>query len=221
VSSAALIAVLVSACTGEGDAPEAGPAEATRAASAVNVDPEVDLCGQNEDWCAPDLGDVPAVLRRPLELPTLNSPRNCPTSSGHRYSNKQFGGIALGRGPLQPLVAPHNRGGFGTALRGVLLFRRSPTNPKWHQLKTLWFARPAYRGPVLIRGRRLNRPGRIVFGEGPEMVDPYLPVGETANGLNGFREWPGATWLRAPGCYAWQIDGRGFSHVVVFRARFD
>jgi len=30
---------------------------------------------------------------------------------------------------------------------------------------------------------------------------------------------PAATFLRAPGCYAYQVDGRGFSYLIVFTAR--
>jgi hypothetical protein len=40
-----------------------------------------------------------------------------------------------------------------------------------------------------------------------------LPVGQ--------REWPGATWIRTPGCYACQIDGLHFSYVIVFEAKFE
>jgi hypothetical protein len=29
---------------------------------------------------------------------------------------------------------------------------------------------------------------------------------------------PGGTWVVAPGCYGWQIDGLTFSYVVIFRA---
>ena len=29
---------------------------------------------------------------------------------------------------------------------------------------------------------------------------------------------PAATFLLAPGCYAYQVDGRGFSYLIVFEA---
>jgi hypothetical protein len=44
--------------------------------------------------------------------------------------------------------------------------------------------------------------------------------GPTLNGRDGWRQWPGGTWLRTPGCYAWQIDGTDFSDVIVFEADF-
>jgi hypothetical protein len=75
--------------------------------------------------------------------------------------------------------------------------------------------------PVLIRGRRIDKPGVVGFGGSqPALVDPQFAPGATPTGADGIREWPGATWIKAPGCYAWQIDGTTFSSVVVFRARF-
>jgi hypothetical protein len=100
----------------------------------------------------------------------------------------------------------------------VLRFDGGPDG--WHQLKTLWFGNPSYQGPVLIRGRQLDGSNPVVFGEEPALMDPQLPPGPTVNGERGFREWPGATWLRAPGCYAWQVDGMGFTNVIVFEAQF-
>jgi len=32
------------------------------------------------------------------------------------------------------------------------------------------------------------------------------------------REWPGSTWVKAPGCYAFQVDGTDFSYRLVMLA---
>ena len=90
----------------------------------------------------------------------------------------------------------------------------------WYGVKMMWAATPDYHGPVLIRGRQLDGPHKIVMGVGPDMVDPQLGPGATLNGPDGWREWPGGTYLRTPGCYAWQIDGADFSDVVIFEAIF-
>jgi hypothetical protein len=45
-----------------------------------------------------------------------------------------------------------------------------------------------------------------------------VPPGPTLNGSSGSRMAPGGTWVVAPGCYGWQIDGLTFSYVVIFRA---
>src|SRR5207245_3446782 len=106
---------------------------------------------------------------------------------------------------------------------GVITFQpgRGKYRKRWRSVKTLWFSISGYQGPVLIRGRQLDGPHVTVFGEGvPAVIDPQFGPGPTLNGRDGWREWPGGTWLRHPGCYAWQIDGTGFSHVIVFKAVF-
>jgi hypothetical protein len=169
-----------------------------------------ETCRLVGSWCAPTAGRIPRALRRPLHLPRVGPDWSCPTSSGHRIDNGQFGGIALGPGPVEPLIAM-----AGDLERGVIAFSR---RHGWWSAKTLWFSHPRYQGPVLIRGRRLDGRGRIVFGEDPSLIDPQLPPKPTINGTNGWREWPGGTFIRSLGCYGWQVDGSDFSHVVVFRA---
>jgi hypothetical protein len=86
----------------------------------------------------------------------------------------------------------------------------------------LWFVLPSYRGPVLIRGGRLDGPGRVRFDRGDipplsihitgSTAQPDVPVPK------GVRNRPSFTRLRGPGCYAYQVDGASFSRLVVFRA---
>jgi hypothetical protein len=71
---------------------------------------------------------------------------------------------------------------------------------------------------VRIRGARIDAPGSIAFGEGPDQEELIFPPGPTVNGRDGWREAPGGTYVKAPGCYAWQVDGVGFSTIIVFRA---
>jgi hypothetical protein len=87
----------------------------------------------------------------------------------------------------------------------------------------LWFIAPRYRGPVLIRGRRLDQPGRIRFDRGKV---PPTEMRISKNDRGGYppgykhvgqRYRPSYTRLRAPGCYAYQIDGTTFSRVIVFQ----
>jgi hypothetical protein len=221
--SAAVAIVLVSGCSTQGSIRRSGsggqesesisPPEA-----APNAQGATDVCGPGVEWCHAPAGRIPSRLRRPLRLPHLRPGDPCPASRGRRYANRLFGGITFGRGPVRPLVAPNNRRDAGPARSGILRFRRAPENRRWFRIKTLWFARPSYRGPAFIRGRQLDGDRRVVFGERPELVDPYLAPGPTVNGGDGFREWPGATWLRAEGCYALRIDGRNFSSTIVFAA---
>jgi hypothetical protein len=43
-----------------------------------------------------------------------------------------------------------------------------------------------------------------------------FPVG--GRSPSGWQHRPSFTRVRAPGCYAWQVDGTTFSRMVVFRA---
>lgn len=164
---------------------------------------------------------IPSSLRRPLDLPNVQAGGSCPTSTGRHYKNSLFGGIVLGRGPVLPLLGVARPRDQGPAKQGLLRFRSSPDHPGWFTLKTLWFSFPRYQGPVFIRGRQLDGSQPVGIGEAPSTTDPEFPAGPTVNGGEGFREWPGATWLRTPGCYAWQVDGLDFSYVIVFSAEFE
>jgi hypothetical protein len=44
-----------------------------------------------------------------------------------------------------------------------------------------------------------------------------VPSGPAANGLAGWREFPYSTFVKSPGCYAWQVEGATFSEVIVVR----
>jgi hypothetical protein len=174
-----------------------------------------DTCRLMSTWCEiqPTPGGIPDALRRPLTLPRVAPGAECPTTSGRQFDNGQFGGLALGEGPVQPLVTG------GPAARPVLSFHAAGSRG-WYDTKTLWFASPEYRGPVFVRGRQLDGPRIIALGESPRLMDAQLGPGDTINGMYGWREWPGGTYLRTPGCYGWQVDGTDFSHVIVFKAEF-
>ena len=94
--------------------------------------------------------------------------------------------------------------------------------PGWREFKTLWFSAPAYQGPFVIRAERLDKHGPIRLGGSgalPTSATPIVvPSGPTLNSWNGWRTVPSGTWARAPGCYAWQVDGITFSEIIVVRA---
>lgn len=72
---------------------------------------------------------------------------------------------------------------------------------------------------MLIRGRQLDGPYRVRFGRGnvPPVALRIVP-GETL--VKGGRADGAYARLRAPGCYGYQIDGKTFSRVIVFRAEW-
>lgn len=142
----------------------------------------------------------------------------CPrTSGGDRAKGVA---VALGRGPVFPVIgmsaAPPARG-------GVAGLRSDYRVLGWYLHKTLWAVSPSYSGPVLIRGRRIDRAGLLRFGgdaQAPrEMVHASTPSFRmTADQTREWRYYPTETLIRAPGCYAFQVDGTGFSYVLIFRA---
>jgi len=136
--------------------------------------------------------------------------RAAPASRGTRFNTSQFGGVALGTGPVRVLA--------GSTRRGIADLINPTSAPPWLALKTLWFSLPAYQGPFIIRATRLGRPGPVALGEGPAMVPLVIPPGPTLNSFFGYRTVPGGLWVKSPGCYAWQVDGLGFSEIIVVRA---
>jgi hypothetical protein len=153
---------------------------------------------------------LPGALRRPLKLPILGPGQSCPVTQGGFFDTAFFGGVALGTGPVRPLgrVTAAGEGELGP----------SPNPAGWYGFKTLWFSAPSYPGPWLIRGAQLDGMGRVIFGEQPAVSQLVVPPIPTLNGGGGYRTAPGGTYVRGPGCYAWQVDGLTFSYVIVFHA---
>ena len=138
-------------------------------------------------------GAVPASLRRPLHLPG-----SC-AASGAAGSSSGAAGSSVRPSPVGLAVEPF----IGSA---------------WAGARVTWHAAPSYSGPVLIRGRQVGGGGAVGFGEGHV---PYDELQLLQSG-QGAPSGPGRTWftftrVRRPGCYAYQVDGTGFSDAIVFR----
>lgn len=157
------------------------------------------------------VGGVPDALRRPLHLPALQANDPCPTRRPHTVNPETS--PALGNGPVYPILTPE---------QDRLLFeypppRRSPfAGSEWSGAKVLWIAQPSYGGPVLVRGGQIDGSNPLGFESGT------IPFAELQfaprRGAPGWRYWPTYTRVRAPGCYAYQIDGTTFSYVIAFQA---
>jgi hypothetical protein len=91
----------------------------------------------------------------------------------------------------------------------------------WHGQKVFWYVLPTYRGPVLLRGRRLDGPEEMRFDGGREPPrEIRIAPGETVSWdgrQEGSRGRPSAVRVRATGCYGVQVDGTSFTRTVVFR----
>jgi hypothetical protein len=148
------------------------------------------------------------LLRRPLHVPTIAGGVACPASEA-RGSLGLYGATAFGPGPAYPTLSDDQG-------RAALHYIAWGGFAGWSGNKVLWTV-PSYRGPYIVRGRRLDGTDVLRFDQGPNwtnrlhgelrLVGPYADLN------------PAATFLHGSGCYAYQVDGRGFSYLIVFAAR--
>jgi hypothetical protein len=152
-------------------------------------------------------------LRRPLHLPKVAPAATCPVSKIDRRVDWTrmhiFGGFGIGRGPVYP----------GLPSGSFVAMRDQQYGSKWFGEKVFWFVVPSYRGRVLIRGRRIDAPGRMGFNgartpNAELRVEPYDTVGWSGQPRYS-RGIPSAVRVLEKGCYAFQIDGTTFSRTVV------
>jgi len=158
-----------------------------------------------------------SLLARPLHFPSLQPGESCPATAGATVSNSLFSGVALGNGPVRVVIANRGDLAHGSANLGMT------SAHGWLALQTLWFAMPGYDGPFVVRAKRLGAHGPIAVQPGQTGLEPgsgplVVPAGPTLNTMDGFRTVPGSTWVTSAGCYAWQVDGRNFSEVIVVHA---
>lgn len=151
-------------------------------------------------------------LRRPLHLPKVPSGAACPVSRVDPRVQWRRIGSGIGRGPVYPGLGAHSGLLFAT--------RDRQYGGPWFGEKVFWYVLPSYRGPVLIRGRRLDGPQLVRFNGG-KLPAPELRIepDETVSWQGqppGSRGVPSSVRVMTPGCYGFQIDGTSFSRTVVF-----
>jgi hypothetical protein len=152
----------------------------------------------------------------PMKLPRLESGQPCPLAKvsqpdPHRDSS------GLGGGPVY-------------ALNGQLVISDAK-----HPQKVAWTADPKYTGPIRIRGGQIDGNGQLLLGgpdnhwsgapvktvEGTDLYPEldFLESHTISNPPSAWRVWPSATYITTPGCYAWQVDGVGFTEIISIQAR--
>ena len=163
---------------------------------------------------APAPGDG-GSLHRPLHLRHVPHGAPCPVSKGHV---KLFG-------PGTPMgitdAGPAHFMSVGGAPPAVVDISWTPLDPKRYEgQKAPWIIDRTYRGPVLIRGMRLDAPGPVRFSEGGDrrVSALYLGRGERVQ-PSGRRVLAALLLVQAPGCYGLQVDGLTFSQTIVVRVR--
>ena len=152
-------------------------------------------------------------LGRPLHLPRLAKGAPCPVSSGAVASNL---GRGLARMPVAGAGPVYLMSVGGDPAGSLGIARADPQG--WRGQKAPWIASPRYRGPILIRGARIDGRGELRFARstGDHLPALYQRRGQSIQ-PNGWRVWPSLILVHTSGCYALQVDGISFSHVIVIR----
>jgi len=162
---------------------------------------------------------VAELRSRPLALPTLPPGGACPatpnvmirpgpgTGFTGRWAAQRAGVVYL------TMAGPHPR------------IRPSDPHPGgWYGIKDVWVVDANYRGPLLIRGGRIDGPGPMQFQFTPETPMQNALLLQDSPPAPGATAWhwrwsvPTAAFIRTPGCYAYQIDGTTFTTYLLFEA---
>lgn len=167
------------------------------------------------------------LQRRAVNVPALPSGKPCPTSSASG-DLARIGTHPAIRGPAWGPGPAYAWGLTREDEKPVLRFEYPPrpesgwAESGWGGTKVLWVIASSYHGPVLVRGRQLDGPDELRFQNGRPGFTRETALRPPAElRLTGpeTRANPATTRLRAPGCYAYQVDGRRFSYLIVFEAR--
>jgi hypothetical protein len=154
-----------------------------------------------------------AALHRPLHVPMIAAGTPCPASAPRpNVDAAVLARPAFGPGPAYPTLD----GSSGHAVVGLTWRPTDPPYLGWAGTKVLWTV-PTYTGAVLIRGRQLDGPNPVGFDLGPTWTNRVLPEIRLRGPEYGLH--PAATFVRTPGCYAYQVDTRRSSYLIVFEAR--
>jgi hypothetical protein len=150
---------------------------------------------------------VPTALARPLRLPSLRPDGSCPATPparGRHIWGSDQQAEALGDGPVYPVLFTKPGGGPD---RTSSVYWVAPTPPG---------------GVVIVRGHRLGRSHAPVRFQDEDRNVTTVEVFDPA--AAGQADTGGLWWITfllrvGPGCYGLQVDGPGFSEVVVVNFR--
>jgi hypothetical protein len=158
---------------------------------------------------------VAQLLARPLHLPTIAPGDLCPTRPpvSHSPAARAEESSGFGTAPLYP--AADFFGSDATVHLGSPGRAASPGPDGLYEVKVVWGSE-TYDGPVVVRLGRLDGTGR---GHVALYYDASARRGEAVVfELRGVpEEWHSGTFVSGPGCWAYQVDGAGFSEVIPFR----
>jgi len=89
----------------------------------------------------------------------------------------------------------------------------------WYYYKTLWAIAPTYAEEVVITGNQIRGPHELRFNPGARFPGHMqLRLRFPPDDSRKWRYGPSDTLIRAPGCYAFHVDGEGFRQTIEFEA---
>jgi hypothetical protein len=209
IGSVAIVALVTAGCNGSSTRPS-GHTTAPGVTPTTSPSPSSPTVRRNS---LPHT--VAALGNRPLRLPRLKPGQACPVTTRwaepptRRFTTTYGDRPILGPGPVFPLGPwPYPR---AEAVIG------HPTRHRHHRtsVKILWAAQH-YRGPILIRGRRLDRQHRAMLFQGGTSPGTHRTLWLPSRPYP--LAMPSQTIVTGLGCYGWQVDGTSFTEVIVFRA---
>src|ERR671918_177401 len=147
-----------------------------------------------------------------LETNTRRSASPCPVEGVPRVrSEVRAVAFAYGEGPVFV--------GLGTGDGAVRYTVDTKKHDGWYYYKTLWAIAPSYTGNISITGEQIGGSNELRFNAGGGF--PGRKQLELRFGSDDSRTWrygPSDTLIRAPGCYAFRVEGDDFEHIIAFRA---
>ena len=151
------------------------------------------------------------LLARPLRLAPVKPGSACPRT--HKTPRSPVAQPAdaygLGTAPLFPTA--FYLGATGELHIGAL----TPEPDGLYNIKVAWSSIGGHAGVAVVRVGRLDGAGRAVVRL---YDDPTAARGDAAvfTLYEDPTDYPAGTYVPGPGCYAYQIDGLGFTEVVYF-----
>jgi len=189
---AAVLALVT--CTASPEGSPSAPSPTVRLDAGGNVRPPL---VDDQTW-----NDLAA---KPLQLSAITPGSECPITPTRELASGT--GTLAGSGPVYAV--------------GNVIAYGARTIDGIFPAKVLWVAAPDYPGPALIRGRRLDGPGGVFFSNSRKVtelrfeLDTRVRAGKSDE---GWRYLPSTVNIEGPGCYGLQIDGPGWTSVIVMRA---
>ena len=154
----------------------------------------------------------------PLHLPRLTPGTACPVTPGQSNISPSYPLVA-GAGPVY--LASQEQIGIVHLRDPGSLDAGSP----WKISKQFWQVSSRYRGPAIIRGHQIDGDQSLQFNgglgqttENAQGTEPLLPELRLAGDGQTWQTVLSFVRAQTAGCYGAQVDGNGFSEVIIFTA---